>query len=411
MEPIKIIGIGQNPDDITLKQYKIIKSADLLIGGSEQLKGFENLNAIKIAIKNNLAFIVETILKEMHSKNIVVIASGDPLFYGIGSYLVDKIGQDKITIYPNVSSVAKAFSKINEPWQDAQLLSLHGRNSYDLSMLFLENEKFCILTDDTKGPVWIAQKIIDRNDKRFVMCVLEKLDTNEEKITWFDDLTLVLKKNFSNPNIVILKRDNSIPDSDNIVQIYPGMEDNNFIYENGLITKSEIRSIVFSKLNFVSNNHIFWDLGAGSGAISVEASSIITKGKIFAIEKNIDRVSIIKKNVSAFNVPNIKVVHTNLPEGLDKLPIPDRIFIGGGGKNLEKILKHSIKKLCNNGIIVINTVLIQNLEPVISIMKDKGVNPKSISVQISKLKNMPYGDRFEALNPVWVIYGKKESYK
>jgi len=401
MEPVKVIGIGQNFDDITLKQYKIIQNADLLIGGEEQLKGFENLNIIKIAIKDNLPFIVETIVKEMNSKNIVVLASGDPLFYGIGSYLVNKIGKDNITIYTNVSSVAKAFSKINEPWQDAQLMSLHGRNSDDLSMLFSKHEKFCILTDDTKNPAWIAQKIIDRNEKKFVMCVLEKLGTIEEKISWFNDLAIVLKKKFSNPNIVILKKVNTAPDSNNIMQIYPGMEDNNFIYENGLITKSEVRSIVFSKLNFVSNNHIFWDLGAGSGAISVEASSIITKGKIFAVEKNIDRISTIKKNISAFNVPNIKVINTNLPEGLDKLPIPDRIFIGGGGENLEQILKQSIKKLCNNGIIVINTVLIQNLEPVISIMKEKGLNPKSISIQISKLKKMPYGDRFKALNPVW----------
>ncbi|MCK5096888.1 MAG: precorrin-6Y C5,15-methyltransferase (decarboxylating) subunit CbiT, partial [Desulfobacteraceae bacterium] len=161
--------------------------------------------------------------------------------------------------------------------------------------------------------------------------------------------------------------------------------------------------------NFVSDNHVFWDLGAGSGSVSIEASSIITKGKIFAVEKNKDRITLINMNISRFNVPNIKAIHVQLPQSLEKLPEPDRIFIGGGGKDLAKITEHAINKLAINGIIVINTVLIQNLESVFSIMKKKKLNPKSISVQISRSKSMPYGDRFEALNPVWIIYGKKEN--
>ncbi|MCK5098333.1 MAG: precorrin-6y C5,15-methyltransferase (decarboxylating) subunit CbiE [Desulfobacteraceae bacterium] len=413
MIPVKVIGIGLNPDDITVKQDKLIKTADLLIGGTEQLAFFKDLPIKKVEIKNNLAFIVETILNNMEASNIVVLASGDPLFYGIGSYLVKKIGSDNIVIYPNVSSVAKAFSKINKPWQNAQLISLHGNRSKNISNLFgsddFPGEKtFCLLTDKKKDPAWIAQKIIDKKKQGFAMCVLERLETKEEKITWFEDLTKVGKNKFLHPNIVILTKTPISPDSYNIKQIHIGMEDHNFFCEKGLITKSEIRSIVLSKLNFVSKNHIFWDLGAGSGSVSIEVSSLIPKGSIYAVEKNIDRISLIEKNISRFNTNNIKVIHAQLPDGFEKMPIPDRIFIGGGGKNLRTITERAINKLSTNGIIVVNTVLMQNLEPVVSLMKDMGLKPKSLSVQISRSKSMPYGDRFESLNPVWIIYGKKE---
>ena len=136
MIPVKVIGIGLNPDDITVKQDKLIKTADLLIGGTEQLAFFKDLSVKKVEIKNNLAFIVETILKNMDASNIVVLASGDPLFYGIGSYLIKKIGTEKIKIYPNVSSVAKAFSKNNDQWQNAQKVILHGNIYKNISMLF-----------------------------------------------------------------------------------------------------------------------------------------------------------------------------------------------------------------------------------------------------------------------------------
>lgn len=408
MKPVKIVGTGLSPDDITAKQEIIIKAADYLIGGTEQLKAFNYLAAKQIDIKNNLSLIVKTILKNVDTSNIVVLASGDPLFFGIGTFLVKKLGAKNVKVYPNVSSVVKAFSKIKASWHDAHFLSLHGKRSDDISVLFSGKNKFGILTDKKKDPAWIANRIIDKNESGFSMCVLEKLGSKQEKISWFDDLSDVGKNKFLYPNIVILKRKILSPDSSDSRQIRIGMEDQSFFCEKGLITKSEIRSIVLSKLNFVTNDHVFWDLGAGSGSVSIEASSIISNGLIYAVEKNAKRITLINKNISKFNVSNIIVVHTELPSGLNKLPVPDRIFIGGGGRDLAKITKKAVSKLSLNGIIVVNTILIQSLESVFSIMEQEGLNPKAISVQISKTKNMPHGHRFESLNPIWIIYGKKE---
>ncbi|MCP3898332.1 MAG: precorrin-6y C5,15-methyltransferase (decarboxylating) subunit CbiE [Desulfobacteraceae bacterium] len=407
MKPVKIIGIGLSIEDITLKQKKTIEEADFLIGGTEQLNNFKNLNVKKLEIKSNLPVIVEAILKKIDTHNIVVIASGDPLFFGIGAYLVKKIGKENVIVFPNISSVATAFSKINEPWHDAQLVSLHGKRSENVSILFSGKKKFGVLTDKKKDPAWIANKIIEEKESGFSMCVLEKLGSNQEKITWFDDLSKVQTKKFLYPNIVILKRKPLGENSAAFRQIRIGIDDQEFYCEKGLITKSEIRSIVLSKLNFERDNHVFWDLGAGSGSVSIEASSIIPQGSIYAVEKNSERVSIINKNISKFKVPNIIVVNAELPNDFDKLPVPDRIFIGGGGKDLANITEQAINKLTQNGIIVVNTILIQNIDSVFSIMEKKGLNPQATSVQISRSKSMPHGNRFEALNPIWIIYGQK----
>jgi len=409
MKPLIIIGTGTSIDDITLKQHKIIENADFLIGGHRLLEMFEKLKIKKLVIKNNLTQVVEEISQCIDHMNIVVLASGDPMFFGIGAFLTRKFGKDSVKIMPNISSVARAFSKIKEQWNDAHLLSLHGKRSNDISPIFSGGNKFAILTDKKKDPSWLAKKIVGKNQEGFSMCILENIDSPKEKISWFDDMRKVINKKFESPNIVILKRENPSRDFTKNQHVHPGMKDHAFSTDKGLITKSEIRSIVLSKLNFTKNNHLFWDLGAGSGAISIEASSIVSHETIYAVEKNEKRIPLIKENISRFNIPNIKLIHGTLPGILDKLPVPDRIFIGGGGKDLLKICKEAVKRLALNGIIVVNTILIENPGPVFQTMKKSGLGPELLSVQISKSKSMPHGERLEPLNPVWIIYGKKES--
>ncbi len=116
----------------------------------------------------------------------------------------------------------------------------------------------------------------------------------------------------------------------------------------------------------------------------------------------------INNNINKFNVPNINVIHGQLPQVLKKMQNPDRIFIGGGGKDLVEIVEQAIQKLKKNGRIVVNTILLQNLDSIFSVMKKMGLKTGALSVNISKSKTMPHGSRFEASNPVWIIYGKKE---
>ncbi len=423
--PIEIIGMGLCTDDLTEKHKKIISKADLLVAGRRCLDDFKHNKADKLVIKKDINFIADEIQRRMTKEKIVVLASGDPLFFGIGSTLVKKIGRKNIIVHPNISSVVSAFAIIKESWHDARFISLHGKKQLcDINDLVSGKNKIAILTDPEKNPAWIARALVKFRCTDFEFYVFENLGTSEAKVFHFNDAEHVATLNFKSPNIVILKRkiilkcpknvlgyiDNGEEKNINkeiILDIHPGMPDNLFSHEKGLITKSETRAVVLSKLKLISDSHILWDLGAGSGSVSIEASKFLHKGSVFSVEKNSARICDIKKNIEKFKVSNINIIHADLPDGIKGLPIPDRIFIGGGGKKLLQIMEQAIGKLAVNGIIVISMVLIQNIESCFNFLKDNGFTADLVQLQISRSRPMPCGYRLESLNPVWIISGEK----
>ena len=408
MNPINIIGIGQGKEDLTLKHLKLIKECDVLVGGRRHLDMFEYPDKQKIFITSHIDSVVEAIKKKMNLHKIVVLASGDPLFYGIGSTLIKYFEKKQLHIHSNISCVSAAFAAIKEPWHDAKIISLHGKQSepFFFKSLVKEN-KIAFLTDPRMNPQYIAAGLIKSGINNFRFCVLENLgDKTLEKVTWFKDPALVGEQVFSQPNMVILLKalkEKSIFSHETHI----GMEDSLFKHSKGLITKSEIRCISLSKLKLIKKNHVVWDIGSGSGSIGIEASLQIPCGKVYAIEKHPGRISDINHNIKLFNCDNIKVVNSAFPIGIEKLKTPDRIFIGGGGENLEEIIKTSCDRLSLLGVIVVNTVLLQSLETSMRILKEYKFDPHIMQIQISKSKGMPFGDRLEALNPVWIISGSK----
>ena len=410
MKKISIIGMGMSFKDLTQKHIDIINNADIILGGKRHLAYFRHLDIKKKIIESNIKEILEFIKLNFQNKNIVVLASGDPLFYGIGNYLSKNISKEHIDIYPNISALSYAFSKIKESWHDAFVISLHGRDHLDNFFASLINhKKIAVYTDNKQNPSWLAKQMIEKKITDFQMCVLEDLGMNSEKISWHS-IDEAADLEFSQLNIVILKKINENnhikPYTKPYTKPYIGMPDDLFIHEKGLITKAEVRAVSISKLDLKSH-HILWDLGAGSGSVSIESSVFIQKGKIYAVEKNKNRVEQIRQNKEKFQAHNIEIIHGELPDSMNKLPKPHRIFIGGGGKNLNLILEQACENLLNNGIIVINAVLISNISNSLNILKSKNFTTDLFEINISRLKSMPWDGRMEALNPVWIITGKR----
>ncbi|MDD9302151.1 MAG: precorrin-6y C5,15-methyltransferase (decarboxylating) subunit CbiE [Desulfobacter sp.] len=404
MNPVHVIGIGQGLCDLTSDHFKIIEQCDLLIGGQRLIAMFKGQRKETLTVKSNLSAVVLTIQEQMAVKKIVVLASGDPLFYGIGSILCRKIPDKHLCIHPNITSVGAAFSAICQPWQDAKIVSLHSSTDREFSFPSLALEtKVAFLTGPEKDPGFIAEKLIEYQLDGFRVCVLENLGhPDKEKISWFTEYKQILEQGFSHPNIVILlKPENKIVSH----ETYIGMPDAFFRHTKGLITKSEVRSISLSKLKLVKKDHVLWDIGSGSGSVGIEAAIQIPWGQTYAVEKNQDRIPDIIHNIKIFNQPNVKVVHLDFPEGHQSLKSPDRIFIGGGGKDLEKIISCACDRIRPKGVIVINTVIIESMETAMTTLERHGFSPELIQVQISKSKPMPYGRRMNALNPVWIISG------
>jgi precorrin-6Y C5,15-methyltransferase (decarboxylating) len=402
MKAVSIIGMGTGPEDLTARHLRIIEQADILLGGRRLLEYFSDMPAYKKMIGKDIAGIIQFIRKKIKDREIVVLASGDPLFFGIGARLAASLGNRQVRIYPNISAVAAAFARIKESWDDARIISLHGRKKSDTLFSALEHEnKVVVFTDPKKNPSWLAERLLEMELSHFKMCVFEAMGSNAERFGWYP-LKKAAGVKFRVPNLVVLKRRRLEPHAGHGIHL--GASDNCYCHTNGLITKAEIRAITLSKMRLASN-HILWDLGSGSGSISIEASLFIKTGTIFAVEKDPGRIENIKKNKRRFKTRNLRIVQTVLPGGLAGLPQPDRIFIGGGGKNLKAIVTEAAQYLKPGGKIVINTVLIQNFQVVMAVLSRLKFETDVIQVQINRSRQMPWGERLEAQNPVWIISG------
>ncbi|SMC82496.1 precorrin-6Y C5,15-methyltransferase (decarboxylating) [Desulfocicer vacuolatum DSM 3385] len=430
MSNVHVIGLGLSREDLTLKHLEIIKTADLLVGGQRHLDYFRENHVEKVVITRDIALVIQKIKERMDSQKVVVLASGDPLFYGIGATLVKALGREKVEIHPNISSPAAAFAAMGEPWQDARLISFHGRVSDDFEHLVKTENKIGILTDATHTPGWIAKFLLSRKITDFHCHVFERLGSGDAKSYIFDDLSLVDTHTFAMPNVVVLKRqkqedsfchgrkstasmhrdgkDRAVSCEAVPPPVYPGMPDDQFFHENGLITKSEVRSVALSKLKLDAQDYTFWDLGAGSGSVSIEVSRFLSRGQLFAVEKNEKRIVLIERNKQKFCVPNLTVCHGSLPGAMDALPDPDRVFVGGGGKNIARIIHRAGDRLSMHGVMVINTVLVQTMYLAVEALKKMGFKTQFVQLQVAGSSPMPFGERLEALNPVWIITGEKQ---
>lgn len=410
MYPIDIIGIGLCKDDLTLKHLDLIRGCDVLVGGERHLCLFKDLGKQEIVIKGNIAKVVESIKGEMGHHKIVVLASGDPLFYGIGSTLIQYFDKANLNIHSNISSVSAAFAAIKEPWHDALIISLHGKKEAEaISFPRLSSEnKIAFLTSPEMNPGYISGMLIKEGIYDFRFCVLENLGPKDkEKISWFDNIDLVRQQDFREPNVVILLK-RHVQKSSVSRETHIGMEDSLFKHSKGLITKSEIRCVTLSKLKLIKKDHVLWDIGSGSGSVGVEASFLIPWGIVYAIERHPGRISDIVHNIKNFNCSNVKVLNTEFPAGIEELRTPDRIFIGGGGENMAQIINMCCEKIVPYGIIVVNTVLLQTIGTVMACLEKYKFKTEISQIQVSKSKAMPYGERLEAMNPVWIISGSKK---
>jgi precorrin-6Y C5,15-methyltransferase (decarboxylating) len=398
-----VIGMGRGPSDLTASHLALIERATVLVGGKRHLSYFEDAKALKKEISSPVSGVLDFIAQNIAVGLVVVLASGDPLFFGIGKTLIARLGADNVFIHPNVTSMAAAFARLKLPWQDAAWVSLHGRdNMQALATAMDDKDLLCVLTDPENDP-WAVKKQVETHAYAWQMWVLENLGAPEEKVSTMDAHTDAGTV-FAQPNVVVLQKGElAVPSG----PLRLGTPDNWFVHEKGLITKAPVRVLSLAALELAPGN-ILWDLGAGSGSVGIEASLFLPNGFVYAVEKNQGRVAQIEANIERFKVKNLSVILAQLPHGLANLPRPDRVFIGGSGRNLDQVLDVVATVLTPLGRIVINTVLIESLHPAVSKLEEKGFGVSLTQAQISTSRNMPWGRRMEALNPVWIIAAQKE---
>lgn len=396
--PIKLIGIGDNGQASLLPQYvQWIEESEVLVGGERVLSFFPDYVGEKIVIQGGLKRLIETLQRE--TRKTVVLASGDPLFYGIGSYLANRLA---VEVYPYMSSVQLAFAKMNESWQDAYVTSVHGRSMKGLAQRIDGKAKIALLTDEENSPNAIASYLKQFGMLEYRAFVAENIQGVDEKSGWYS-LDEMEKASFSPLNVVILKRVADAP----VWSL--GIDDEEFSQrkpDKGLITKKEIRVLSIQELQ-LRNNSVVWDIGTCTGSMAIEAGKIATEGQIFGIEKNAADLENCLQNQQKFRV-DMTTIHGKAPEGLDAFPDPDAVFIGGTGGEMLELLTLCCKRLKPNGRIVLNAATIENLYKAVEAFRTLGFHVDILQAQLARSKPILDMTRFVPLNPIFIITASRK---
>ena len=408
---VYIVGIGASgASNLVPEVHRIINGAEMLFGGERLLGMFPSAPGHRTVVRHNLAEVADVIEANLGQRQMVILASGDPNFYGIAKYMIDKLGKDTFEIIPNVSSMQLAFARIKESWDDAVFASVHSRPIEDIVETVRSSHKIGIFTDDEHTPAAIARVLLAHGVDGYRAYVCQNLGEEDEKVIE-TDLRSLCEMPFSPLNILILLRAQQEEAKGNLCPLLLGMPDEKFHQrkpKGGLITKLEVRAVSLAKMR-LNDDSVVWDIGAGSGAVSIEASFLARKGRIYAVEKNTADVAIIRKNLQKFHVHNVEVVQAFAPDGLVELPDPTTVFVGGSGGRMKQILDVVCRRLRPGGRIVINVVALENLSAAIGALEARGFVADVTLVNVARSTNIMELTRLEAMNPVFIVTGVRRT--
>jgi precorrin-6Y C5,15-methyltransferase (decarboxylating) len=400
---INVVGMGLSPEDLTPRAIKIVMNADILAGGKRHLSFFPDHAAQKVVLDRNVETTLAGLKKNSRGKQVVVLASGDPNFFGVAPLVCKVFGKKNVSVLPNITAFQSACARVRENWEDAVFISLHGRPLSQLDSMPADGRTVVLYCDGNNTPALVARYLV-RHDKGFKKCqtwVFENLGQQDERIS---DGILEKLINYSAAalTMMIIKTKKGIASHYDETRI--GIPDAEFCHDSGMITKRDARILTISRLG-CGNNQVLWDIGAGSGSISIEAARLYPGIEVYAVEKNRERFTQLEKNIKKFHTAGVKAILGNAPAALKKLPCPHSVFVGGSGGNLPAILQEVKKRMSKNGNLVVNCITITTLSQVLQLFKKWHWNYTAASVQIAHLKAEDQPEIFRAENPLFIVHG------
>ena len=416
---ITLLGIGMGSREmLTVQGKNSLDQADLLIGARRMVDSVRRPDQ-DVFIEYRSQEIKDYIDSHPEYDNIVIVLSGDVGFYSGAKKLLDVLQQNKLsqnsfgsetagqsssvqnTVKPEIqvqcgiSSVVYFMSKIGLSWDDAKIVSAHGRRCNLISYIHNEKKVFAILgTSD--GVAVLASKLVDYGMSDVLLYVGENLSYDNEKI--FVKTAGELTEYTGNPLSVIC----AVNESAGKRLETHGIKDEEFIRGKAPMTKEEVRTVSLSKLRLTEDS-VCYDVGAGTGSLSIEMALRAHQGKVWAIEKKEDAVELIRQNKVKFAADNLEIIEGLAPEALKDLPVPTHAFIGGSSGNLKEIVQILIEK--NPQVrIVINCITLETVSEALETAKEFGFEENEI-VQLSAARSKAIG-RYHMMmgeNPIYII--------
>lgn len=414
MGNIDVIGIGlEGAAGLSEAMRQRVMSASLLVGSDRHLSYFPEYRGDRWVL-GDLGRAIAQLKSHENKELIIILVSGDPLFFGLGRLLLAEFPAECLTFHPHLSSIQLAFNRIKIPWQDARIISVHGRSPDELTQALQQGiEKIAVLTDATNTPGAIARLYLALDlPTDYDIWVCENLGGTDERVSCHDALSLAhdSSKIFSDLNVVaIVRRERQDPLDLKALPRF-GLPDSCFVSfpdRPGLMTKREIRILVLGELA-LSDGQTVWDIGAGTGSVSIEMARLCPTSQVYAVEKTAIGAALIEQNSRRFGVENITIIPEKAPESLATIPAPDRIFIGGSGGNLEDILSVCGDRLKQGGILVLAVATLEHCAQALNWAKARGWHHDILQVSIARSVPIASLTRFSPLNPVTILTLRNE---
>ncbi len=409
-----VIGLSQELQGVILSAKKLAGPSRVLSNLNSWWTNQNSKDPFPDFYKSDKPVDLINWLKEQDQK-IVLLASGDPLWFGIGRILLKHFPSERLIFHPSPTSLQLAFSRLARPWQDTTWISLHGRDSSPLlQLLHKQPESIGILTDPNVGGAKEVREVLRASQLEMVyqFWIFENLGGEAERI--YQISTEEALPELGPLHLVVLIKKRIILDNEKDLPLF-GIEDGFYLTHKdrpSLITKREVRIQVLADLELPQTG-VIWDIGAGAGTIGLEALRIRPKLKLLSIEKRLGGKELIIANAKRLSISpsKIKVIESEALSILEKREIPDefntpsRVILGGGSSNKAMMIEKILNLLSPKGIIVIPLATLESLEKILLLLKARRCNVKISQHQNFRGIPLKKGTRLHPINPVFIIKG------
>lgn len=395
MKKIYIIGIGMNGRETLTKQaQEAINTADCLIGATRMLEPFSDISKPKLASWNSAE--IRDYIMSTDFGTYCVLMSGDCGYYSGAQGLLRVLPKDVQTeLISGISSPVYFCSKLKIPWQDIPTVNLHGENANIARNAAMHHRCFFLLGGKFT-PRDVCKKLCDYGMSNVKVYIGEMLGYSEERI-----FTGVARdfSDIETSTMSVLISENPTPET----FIKTGISDDEFIRGKVPMTKSEIRSLVVSKLG-IGPSDIVWDIGCGTGSVSVEMALQCYNGTVCSADIKPEAVELTKQNALKFHCDNIDIVKGSAPEITERFPTPDKVFIGGSGGNLCEIITTAVERNPNI-VLLITAVSLETLHQAMEALAELSFSVEICQVSVTRTKRVSCHTMLSAENPVFIIRG------
>ncbi|MFF4213877.1 precorrin-6y C5,15-methyltransferase (decarboxylating) subunit CbiE [Streptomyces sp. NPDC001796] len=402
---ITVVGTGTGaPLD-----EEVLAGADLVVGGRRHLDAARSPEGAERIVLGPLAPALDAIERYLDKeRRVVVLASGDPGFFGIVRALGERFGPDRLDVRPGVSSVAGAFARLGLTWDDAVVVSAHGREMRTAVNVCRARPKVAVLTGPGAGPAELGAALRDGCTDRVLVVATALGDPGHERVERVTPAEAAERDWGAAVSVVLCLDEARAPGPVRTVAGAPpgpsawALDESAFAHRDSMITKFEVRALALARLG-PRLGDLVWDVGAGSGSIAVECARL--GAAVTAVEKAPDGVERIRANATAHGV-DVRVVHGTAPDALDELDDPDAVFVGGGGRELPAIVSACARRA--RRAVVVAMAALDRVPAAREALVTAGFSCDGVLLQSSRLAPLP-GDvtRLAATNPVFLLWGTR----